>query len=271
MRGWAHLLGILVLPMYVAELIFRRLRAPLSPADAASTIDGLIGLLMKNGQVLGDGSAVAQIPAGFSSTVTLPERTSLLPRFNNRYVTEALAGLGSQGLRAPRTRIVGRAPSGAVADRCARPSWRVLFTTFLCIDSPVRCGDCFAPVPLYRLPEREPFRREALRFWAHAWQACDRLQMGCRVGERFGTDQISSPTSDLGRWGRELCARVRRLTKIPTYLYLYRGGAKSRSREERRRCPLCDGPWRLKEPLHQMFDFKCNRCRLVSNIGWDVR
>jgi predicted nucleic acid-binding Zn ribbon protein len=46
---------------------------------------------------------------------------------------------------------------------------------------------------------------------------------------------------------------------------------KNRKREQRRRCPLCGGAWRLEKPLHRLFDFKCDMCRLVSNLAWDVR
>ena len=47
-------------------------------------------------------------------------------------------------------------------------------------------------------------------------------------------------------------------------------GARSRARELARLCPMCGGSWRLEEPWH-IFDFKCDRCQLLSNIAWDVR
>ena len=29
--------------------------------------------------------------------------------------------------------------------------------------------------------------------------------------------------------------------------------------------------WLRKEPLHRIFDFQCQRCRLLSNVAFDVR
>jgi predicted nucleic acid-binding Zn ribbon protein len=29
--------------------------------------------------------------------------------------------------------------------------------------------------------------------------------------------------------------------------------------------------WLRKEPLHRIFDFQCRRCRLLSNVAFDVR
>jgi predicted nucleic acid-binding Zn ribbon protein len=255
--------------MYVAELTFRKLRA--SPAEAADAIDTVLAFLLNNGQVLGWESPTAETRTGYSTRVVLPERDSLHPRFHNRFARKALRDLRAHGLAGPRVRIVGREPSGPSADGCKRPRWRVLYTQYISVAPPVRCGDCFDPVPLYRVPERSTFLRENVLFWSRAWQACDRLQMGCRVGERFTTDQISNPESDLGRWGWDLCDRLRRQTRIPTYLYLYRYGAKDRKREVQRCCPICGGAWRLEERLHRLFDFKCDRCRLVSNIAWSVR
>lgn len=258
--------------MDVAELRFRKLGRPTSSEAALAAVGDLVGLFMNNGQVLGRELVTAETSSGYSATVILPERESLAHRFDNSYVTEQRRRLRVKGVAAPRIRIVGRMTFGPLADRCKRPAWRVLITSFTSISSPLLCGDCFLPVPLYRLPDREPFRRENLRFWAHSWQACESLQMTCLVDvERMATRQISDPKSGIGKKGRELCGSLLELTGIPTYLYLYCYGAESRAREERRRCPLCGGRWLLEEPLQRGFDFKCDRCRLVSNIAWDVR
>jgi predicted nucleic acid-binding Zn ribbon protein len=41
--------------------------------------------------------------------------------------------------------------------------------------------------------------------------------------------------------------------------------------ERTRRCPSCGKAWLRKEPLHRIFDFQCRRCRLLSNVAFDVR
>ena len=39
--------------------------------------------------------------------------------------------------------------------------------------------------------------------------------------------------------------------------------------EKERKCPQCGGEWLLDAPIHDIFYFKCDDCRLVSNISWD--
>jgi len=46
---------------------------------------------------------------------------------------------------------------------------------------------------------------------------------------------------------------------------------RSLSAEMRRKCPGCRGPWLLKKPLHGKFDFRCDKCHLLSNIAWNIR
>ena len=64
-------------------------------------------------------------------------------------------------------------------------------------------------------------------------------------------------------------AKIEENADIPTYYYLYRVGGINLKSEQQRRCPQCDGDWALKESIHQVFDFKCDDCRLVSNLSWD--
>ncbi len=89
--------------------------------------------------------------------------------------------------------------------------------------------------------------------------------------ERFGLRELSNAGSSLSRRGRAACARIAKVTGTPTYYYLMRSGGRSLAREHERRCPGCNGRWRLEEPWHRLFDFRCDRCRLVSNIAWEVR
>ncbi|BCR28036.1 hypothetical protein KAM448_00350 [Aeromonas caviae] len=75
----------------------------------------------------------------------------------------------------------------------------------------------------------------------------------------------------LHRRGSDLARRLEVLSGIPTYYYLYRVGGLSATEERARPCPGCGGPWALAAPLHEIFDFKCEPCRLVSNLSWDFK
>jgi hypothetical protein len=133
------------------------------------------------------------------------------------------------------------------------------------------CIDCNGIVPLYRLPPSSTGEHSELLSWKSNYRACDALQMNCTVGERFGKRQTSDLASELSRSGLAVCRDLKRLTGRPVYYYLYRESTRSHSVELRRKCPNCGGPWRLQEPLHGKFDFKCDKCRLLSNIAWSAR
>uniref|UniRef100_A0A486XK01 Zn-ribbon-containing, possibly nucleic-acid-binding protein n=1 Tax=Rheinheimera sp. BAL341 TaxID=1708203 RepID=A0A486XK01_9GAMM len=60
-------------------------------------------------------------------------------------------------------------------------------------------------------------------------------------------------------------------TCSPVYYALYSGSSKDCRNENNKLCPGCGAKWRLSAPLHELFDFKCDKCRLLSNIAWDCQ
>ena len=189
----------------------------------------------------------------------------------NAYVEQGISALAEAQLKQPSIRFLGKIPETAHDCRCARPRSYMLFTTFLDKEPPLRCMHCNGTVPLYRLPHPKMGEHSGLLSWKSNYQACDSLQMNCTVGERFGTRQLSDPMSSLSRSGVAVCKEIMELTSRPVYYYLYRYSTRSSSADLRRTCPRCGGPWLLKTPLHHRFDFKCDKCHLLSNIAWNVR
>jgi predicted nucleic acid-binding Zn ribbon protein len=258
--------------MFHIELTFRY-AGKHEEADVSQGIHGLLASLLTNGQLLDADWPITYSPSNCRVVVTCPEATSLHLRHANRYVRESLSELRAHGLRKPTLRALGRAIESPVADNCKRPCWYLLITNYLSAESPLRCGEHDLPVPLYRIPQTydaDPSYWDIL-CWQREWKCCDNLQMACGVGERFATKQISDPNSALARTGRDLCRRIEKLSGVPTYYYLYRGNARGLTAEQGRPCPSCGKKWLLTSPLHDLLDFKCDRCRLVSNIAWSVR
>jgi predicted nucleic acid-binding Zn ribbon protein len=134
----------------------------------------------------------------------------------------------------------------------------------------LRSGDTLLPIPLYRNSPTLNGDHKAVIKWQTEWQACDELQMagGCKA-EHAALKEITQISSDLFRRGWDIRGRIEYVTGIPTYYYLYRVGGISLEDEKLRKCPKCGGEWRLDEPLHDIFYFKCDTCRIVSNISWD--
>ncbi|WP_157778689.1 DUF2310 family Zn-ribbon-containing protein [Massilia violaceinigra] len=48
------------------------------------------------------------------------------------------------------------------------------------------------------------------------------------------------------------------------------GASRRAAQEARRRCPGCDASWHSPATPHGMFDFRCDRCRLLSNLAFNL-
>ncbi len=253
--------------MYVGQLTFvARISTDLN--DVSHAIHSLLNALRLNGQICGQKVPIAVDPGGYVATVFLPERNSLDAKYHDRHVRQGLQGLGAAGLAEP-TVVTAPFLEGLQGCACDRRQSLILYTHLLSVEPPIRCGSCFLPVPLYRLPSQEEAYRD-VDSWQSSYRACDTLQVSGGVLERTAIRQLSRLDSSLSQKGLAVCRRIHEATRIPVYYYLYRYGARSWRQEQKRLCPSCQGEWLLTEPWH-LFNFKCDRCRLLSNIAWDVR
>ncbi len=253
--------------MHVADILVRLRSGHVT--EVCDALHGFLNALWRNGQILGTEWPIARVGKELRVSVIMAERGALATRHQNGCVRDALQNLTAIAGARPRVRVLGSLPGGSKPDRCARPSCYVLFTTYLAVDSSLTCGDCFCSVPLYRIPHTDTRDYQDILCWQSDYRACDHLQMTCTTGERFGTREMSRADSSLSKQGRAVCEKIAELTGKPTYYYLYRGRGRSRTRELKRPCPGCGGPWLLPECWH-LFDFRCDRCWLVSNIAWDA-
>jgi predicted nucleic acid-binding Zn ribbon protein len=235
----------------------------------AEALSALLGAWRMNGQVCGREWPIASTPDCLSTTVLCPESGSLDSRWNRHHVSQALARLEEAGLDVS-CRSLGADPGSASACECTLPSGYMLFTTFLSLESPVRCLDCFQPVALHRFEPTDSDEYYGVIGWQSDYQSCDSLQMNCSVLERAATREISAVDSALSRRGRALCDALSESSGRPFHYYLHRSGGRSHRSEIERRCPGCGGEWTMAERLH-LFDFKCDSCRLLSNISFSLR
>ncbi|WP_386686569.1 Zn-ribbon-containing protein [Lonepinella sp. MS14437] len=225
-----------------------------------------------NGQILGREIPVFKAEQedqfGFGIKVICPEQHSLLPEHNNSEVNRCLENLEKCGVFLQSFQIVA---DDLMSDQTNQndPTWQVLYTTYLRSSSPVVNGDNLAPIPLYKIAQNQPHLSLDLIKWLEDWQACDQLQMNGSVLEKSALLEISDINSHLTKHGRALCQEIEQATNVPTYYYLYRIGGDNLSAEQQRRCPCCGGEWRLNTPIADVFYFKCDHCRLVSNLSWN--
>lgn len=245
-------------------------KGPASGAEALwnGELSSFLGALIRNGQIIEQHWYPLELKQRIRMYLGTPARDALSVRHFSRECSEAFRKLRPLLSRAPVYTYEGRSVDCPEDCRCRVPSHSILITNFLTELPPVRCGDCYRPTPLYRLPlpsgrgDYDPFRS-----WMALYKACDELQMASGFGERFGLYQMSNVKSPLSRMGRELCREMKDLSKRPFYYYLH-GYQKPSGRP----CPGCGRPWRLEEN-HHIFSHRCDRCALLSCtasglLGW---
>lgn len=198
------------------------------------------------------------------------EKKSLGKKFDNFYVNnrkkivEELCGTKLA------IRTIGKSHEGYKGPcSCKKSAFYILFTNYLSIDSPLTCGTCNKSVPLYRLPVYYDHGYMPILSWQTNYISCDSLQMNCEVGERWALNQMQEPTSQLSRQGLAICRKIEELTSVPTFYYLH-NYRKAKGDQLARPCPVCKKKWNLKTALHGYYDFKCDRCRIVSVVSANV-
>jgi predicted nucleic acid-binding Zn ribbon protein len=172
----------------------------------------------------------------------------------------------------PKVTHLGIDPESRPPCRCRKRPFLILFTTFMNAEPPLRCGACFGPVALYKVPgTNDAGNHQNVVWWQDTYQAMDWLFIGTGPGERFAHDQLSRFDSELSTNGRELARKLEKKVRVPVYYYLSKHFGRSDQAERKRKCPSCGKAWLRKEPLHRIFDFQCHSCRLLSNVAFDVR
>ncbi len=255
--------------MYVVELEFECFdNTTISAVDKA--INGLMDALRYNGQVLGREFPIVLGDGVFYVRAVCPEKESLHPKFHSEYVEACVSRLSEASLLAPKVRILGLDINSEQAAEEEMPSWQVLYTTYVHTCSPLRSGESLLPIPLYRNPPTFNGDHKAVIKWQTEWLGGEYLKFaGACKDAAADLLEICDVDSDLFRRGWDLRGRIEFLTQVPTYYYQYRVGGSSLAQEKARPCPKCGGEWLLDEPLHDIFHFRCEPCRIVSNISWD--
>jgi predicted nucleic acid-binding Zn ribbon protein len=257
--------------MNTAQLFFRARRTN-NDETALDKVQGYLAALIHNGQIACDHTPMANVKGGYLVVASLPEAGALGERFGNKWVRRAIRELAAVGVAGPVVTQLGFDPESRVPCPCRKRPSLILFTTFMHIGSPVRCGACFGPVPLYKLPATsDGGNYQDLLSWQDTYQAFDWLFIGTGPGERFAHDQLARYDSPLSKDGRELARKLEKKLRIPVSYYLSKHFGRSDEAERKRKCPSCGKSWLRREPLHGVFDFECRRCRLLSNVAFDVR
>lgn len=221
----------------------------------------------------GNGQTQGRIESQYidnNKMVCLPftlEKNSLDKKNNNFYVNRQTQKIEELCMSKFDIKTVGKTYDNYKTPcTCRKSDFYILITNYVTILSPLTCGNCNKTVPLYRLPIYYDFGYMPILSWETNYISCDSLQMNCEVGERWALNQMQKITSPLSKQGLKICRKIEDQTSIPTYYYLY-NYKKYKGDQLSRTCPNCNSKWNLAERLHNLYDFKCDKCKIVSTIS----
>ena len=194
------------------------------------------------------------------------EKNALDKKFNNFYVNRQVKKIEELCKSKLVFKTAGKTyDSYKTACKCKKSDFYILGTNYVTITSPLTCGTCNKSVPLYRLPIYYDYGYMPILSWETNYISCDRLQMNCEVGEHWALEQMQKIDSELSKQGLEICRKIEELTSISAFYYLYNY---NEFKEDHliRLCPGCNKNWNLETQLHNYYDFKCEKCKIVSTI-----
>jgi predicted nucleic acid-binding Zn ribbon protein len=253
--------------MILANIIFGTRRQN-DPDQLENVAESYLGALFHNGQLCGE-RFLTWTRGRLNAHVLLASRAATEPHHHSRYGKKELKKV---------TNAFGRAPVWRILDDDAQQSpssWKgapflYLFTHAFDWESPVCHGDGKPPIPVFMLPLAFE-HKEQLYFWQQSYYHHDNIWLGCGALEVAAYRQMADPESSLAEHGRDLCREIETATGVPTFYYLARYWGRAKG-EDQRLCPGCGAPWRTERSRESPgrsweFDFKCDRCRLVSHLA----
>lgn len=256
--------------MYLAELTYKVI-ADTSFSRAEDAIRVFSESLIFNGNIIGREFPTAWRQDSFSSRLVIPAPDALQRNHLSTRALQAEQQLMAAGLAYPQLQVHGMDIMSQHSSNMPAETL-VLFTTFSDNCSPLRNLADLAPLPLYLLQPANGFDHENLIRWQIQFQALDEVQhQQTRVLKMTAENSLQQYQSALNQQGRQLARNISRQNTLPVYYALYSGSSKNCAAETTKLCPGCGGNWRLEKPLLAMFDFKCDNCKLLSNIAWECQ
>jgi predicted nucleic acid-binding Zn ribbon protein len=235
-----------------------------------SAVENYLCTLLRAGQI-GENPTLAWIKNTLHAHVLIPGLDSHQLQYHSEQGKKALEEIVT---------IFGHSPSWICLDDKSRTpptSWQnastlYLFTHAFDNSPPVCRGDGKGVISTYSLPLSFE-QKEDLRNWQLQYKSRDNLWLECGPFEIAAYRQLANPKSKLSKWGRNLCYSLEKATKIPTYYYLMRFWGR-KDGEQNRLCPGCGLNWNTNittsNPQFWQFEFRCEKCRLVSHIGTEL-
>ncbi len=233
--------------------------------ELAEDMSTYIFLLERTGQVLKNREISVVDKNIISTPVLCPEIDSYKAENSTQYVLNAVNRLEQKSSSKIVYIQTGRAAEYPDYKVPENSSYYILRDQWV---SPIVCGDTFKSVPLYKIPYtyHDGIGYDDIVFWQNNYERLYGLWTS--VYESFALGELQNVHSELNKIGRELCAKIEKLTGVPTYLFLFNDRDWSKQQDLDRKCPLTGNDWRISDEFSSgAINFKCDESRLVSELS----
>ena len=225
-----------------------------------------VSTLYKNGQIEVQAFDCFISDNRLLSFVTTLDKNALAKKYRNNYTNKQLSKVEKLCNSKFQNKIIGTSIENFKrACKCKNHNFFIFYTHLFDKSSPIICGTCFKAIPLYKLNLDEILLNQILN-WKEDYKSCDTLQLQSRVGEQWATKQLTAHNSLLSKQGLDLCSKIKVATGVSTYYYLFNYRRIKLEKDKERNCPSCNSFWYLEMQLNKFYDFKCNKCGLISSL-----
>lgn len=224
-------------------------------------ISWFLSSLLKNGQLLDQHDNIVQVGESLMCFCLAFEEDSLDVKYYNKYCSDYLSQLIDVSKKPPEYKLIGKSVGLSNCCSCQEHSYYILFATSCAFYSPIMCGDCNLPMPLYKFPKiDDEIEYSNIIYWEAKYQAFDSLFMLTDIGEKYGYQQISNIKSKLSIEGLKICVDMAKLTGKPFYYFIHKYYS-----PQKNHCPKCGTYWKLDKALHGLYTHKCDNCLILSD------
>ncbi len=212
-------------------------------------------VLRKTGHVYENFYIVREASGNYAVYVIMPGADALDLEFCTEEAVDIIKKLAV--IFSLKVESVGAAVTCENSCTCADPSWYMLYSDLLTEESPVICGDCGKPVPLYKLPAiLDKDGQSNLLNWQDQLKSFQKLDM-YNYAHDYTSGELQNPASRLNKMGRALCRAMEKAKSVPVFYHLERN-----IRDASEVCPLCGREW-SRTANEEITSKLCTFCRIA--------
>jgi predicted nucleic acid-binding Zn ribbon protein len=228
-------------------------KAVKNAAYCESLIWESFNILRKSGQVYENFHVVTE-DGGYAVYVIMPGADALDLDFCTEESVEIIKKLAA--IFSLKVEALGGSVSCEDSCECEAPTWYMLYTDLATEESPVVCGDCGKPVPLYKLPAiLDKEGQSNFLNWQDQFKALQKLDI-YNYNPSFTAAEIYAPDSRINKMGRALCRALEKAKSVPVFYHL------EVKKDAADRCPLCGREW-SRTANEDVAGKLCTFCRIA--------